>query len=199
MKPIFKNAVEMCEYFNFEAQTQEDRERVFKAWEMYIMDYRGEGVMGCVAEMLTATKHSKKVFIASIGHMDCYIKYRAKTGAVVPVSVERKTNGGRIRTFETEFSRAEGMSGKYVVYSLDICNAATSHKRRYVPAVVIPRKLFVDKLEEFNAIKAVNRHGELEGYAIQASSKKLFDWLKDWPIVYDRNAVYCDDDFEGLE
>ena len=58
--------------------------------------------------------------------------------------------------------------------------------------------VFIDKLIEFKAIKAVNRNGELEGYGIQASSKKLYNWLADYPIVYDRNAVYCDEDFEGL-
>lgn len=199
MKPIFKDSVEMCAYFNYVAESKEDRERVKKAWEMYKSDYRGAGVMGCLAEMLSATKHSNKEFISNTGRADCYLRFRAASGAVIPVSFERKTNGGRIRTLETEFSKAEKMSGRYVVYSLDICNAATSHKRRHVAAVVIPRKLFVEKLAEFNAIKAVNRHGELEGFAIQASSKKLFDWLTDWPIVYDRNAVYSDDDFEGLE
>lgn len=199
MKPIFKDSVEMCDYFNFVAETPEDVKRVTKAWEMYTTNYRGDGCMGCVAEMLTATRHSKKMYISNSGRIDCRVNYRAASGVVVPVAAERKYNGGRIRTFETEFSAAEKMAGRYVVYSMDVCNAATSYKRRFVPAVVIPRKLFLEKLEQFNAIKKVNRHGELEGFAIQVSSKKLFDWLLDWPIVFDRNAVYSDDDFEGLE
>lgn len=199
MKPIFGDVFDMCEYFHFDIMSETDNTRVKRAWEMYVTNYRGDGCLGCIAELLTATKYSKKVTVSNSGRVDCFIKYRAASGAVVPVSVERKTNGGRIRTFETEFSAAEEMQGKYVVYSLDICNKATSNRRRVVPAVVIPRKLFIEKLAEFNAIKAVNRHGELDGYAIQASSKKLFDWLTDWPIVYDRNAVYSDDDFDGLE
>jgi hypothetical protein len=199
MKPIFYDAFDMCDYFNFKIETKADAERASKAWQMYVTDYRGDGCMGCVAEMLTATKNSKKTHISNSGRVDCFIKYRAESGAVVPVSVERKTNGGRIRTFETEFSAAEEMSGRYVVYSMDVCNSSTSNKRRHVDAVVIPRKLFVEKLAEFNAIKKVNRNGALEGFAIQVSSKKLYDWLVDWPIVYDRNAVYCDDDFDGLE
>lgn len=199
MKPIFYSIPDMCKYFNFKIETKADLTRANKAWEMYITDYRGDGCMGCIAEMLTATKNSKKMHISNSGRVDCFIKYRAESGAVVPVSVERKTNGGRIRTFETEFSDAEEMSGKYVVYSMDVCNSSTSNKRRHVDAVVIPRKLFVEKLAEFNAIKKVNRNGVLEGFAIQVSSKKLYDWLMDWPIVYDRNAVYSDDDFDGLE
>lgn len=198
MRPTFKNKYEMVKYFNFTPETDADEIRINKAWNMYIINYRGDGCMGCIAEMLTATSNSKKATISNSGRVDCYIKYRTNSGYIVPVSVESKTNGGRLETLETEFSKAEHMSGKYVVYSLDVCNKGTNNKRRYVPAVVIPRRLFIEKLAEFGAIKAVNKNGQLNGFGIQSSSKKLYNWLTDYPIVYDRNAVYSDDDFEGL-
>lgn len=194
----FKDPAEMANYFSFTAVTDADEIRLHKAWKMYEIRYKGDGWFGCVAEMLTATPHSKKLTIANTGKNDNFINYRTANGKVVPVSCERKTNGGRIETFDTEFSKAERMNGKYVIYTLDVCNAGTSYKRRYAPTVVIPRKLFIEKLREFNAIKAINRNGEFEAWAIQVTSKKLYNWLLDYPIVYDRTAVYCDDDFEGL-
>ena len=199
MKPMFNSKEELARYFDFKVNSKADALRLVRAWGMYVSDYKGDGCMGCCAEMLTATTHSKKATVSNTGRVDCFIKYRTADGYIVPVSVERKTNGGRIKTLETEYSKAEKMAGKYVVYSLDICNANTCHLRRHVPAVVIPRKLFVEKLIEFNAVKTVSHGGVVDGFAIQCSSKQLFLWLADWPVVYDRDAVYCDDDFEGLE
>lgn len=155
--------------------------------------------MGCVAEILTATTHSHKTTVSNVGRNDCYIKYRAESGAIISMAAERKTNGGRVKTLESEFSRAEEMNGRFVVYSMDVCNSGTSYLRRRVAAVVIPRKVFVSKLVELNAIKAINKHGELDGFGIQVTNKPLYEWLSDWPVVYDRNAVYSADDFDGLE
>lgn len=199
MKPIFHDAFELAEYFSFTPVSDSDVKRLGKAWDMYVTNYRADGCMGCVAEMLSATSGSKKATVSNSGRADCHIKYRTASGAVVPVQCERKTNGGRIETFETEFSKAEQMSGKFVIYSMDICNSTTSNLRRYVPAVVIPRKLFIEKLQEFKAVKAMRHGGEVDGYGIQVSKKALYLWLADWPIVYDRNAIYSDEDFEGLE
>lgn len=198
-KPIFADVYELADYYDFKPTSKADFLRLKKAWQIYVTNYRGDGCMGCVAEMLTATTGSKKETISNAGRFDCYIKFCTADGRIIPVPVERKTNGGRVETFETEFSKAEKMAGRYVVYSLDICNSGTNGMRRFVPAVVIPRKLFIEKLREFNAIKAMRHGGEIDGFGIQATSKKFYLWLADWPIVYDRNAVYTDDDFEGLE
>lgn len=204
-RPAFSTKEALAEYFSFKPASASDEVRLDKAWALYQTNYKGHGCLGCCAEMLTATTNSTKVTISNTGRIDCHIKFKSSSGYVIPVSCERKTNGGRIETIEGEFSKAEHIEGKYIVYSLDICNTSTSGKRRYVPAVVIPRLLFIEKLIEFNAIKKVYKYVEetgeryLDGYGIQASSKKLYAWLADWPIVYDRNAVYCDDDFEGLD
>lgn len=198
MKPIFNNPHELASYFDFAPMSMNDNIRLAKAWQMYITDYKGDGCMGCVAEILTATTNSKKCAVSNAGRNDCFIKYRSASGAVIPVWCERKTNGGRTATIETEYSKAEQIIGKFVVYSLDICNKSTSYLRRRVPAVVIPRVEFINKLIEFNAIKEMRHKGKLDGYGIQSSSKQWFVWLSEYPIVYDRNAIYSDDDFEGL-
>ena len=199
MKPNFKNPEELGAYFNFEVKSAGDAVRLAKAWKMYVNDYKGFGCMGSCAEMLAATSGSKKATVSNAGKVDCFLNYRCSSGHVIPVSVERKTSGGRIETFETEFSKAEQMQGRYVVYSMDVCNKNTGYLRRYVPAVVIPRKLFIQKLIEFGAIKEMKHHGVVDGYGIQVTKKDWFLWLSEWPIIYDRNAVYSDEDFEGLE
>lgn len=205
MKPNFNTKEELARYFKFEPASKLDAERLEKAWAMYQQDYKGDGVMGCCAEVLRATSGSKKMAVSNAGRVDCRILYRSKSGAVIPVACESKTNLGRIETTETEYSKAEVMEGRYVIYSMDICNRGTNNCRRRVSAVVIPRRVFTDKLLELNAVKAIKRKNKktgevyLDGYCIQATSKKLWLWLDSWPIKYDRNAVYCDDDFEGLE
>ena len=203
MKPTFKTAVDMCHYFNYFPTSDMDYRRIDKAWWMYVNDYKGPGCMGCIAEMLTATTNSTKETISNPGANDCWIKYRTENGYIVPVQCERKTSGGRVSTFENELSKAETITGKYVIYSMDVCNKNTGYLRRYVPAVVIPRVLFMQKLDEFKAIKAMyhKRNGisQCDGYGIQVTKKDWFLWLAEYPIVYDRNAVYCDDDFIGLE
>lgn len=195
----FSNPIEMCKYFGFVPVTDLDMQRVKVAWRLYSINYKGDGCIGCVAEVLTATKNSKKVVISSQGKADCFIKYRTESGRIIPVSCERKTNGGRIQSFDTEFTKAEKMVGKFVIYSLDICNKNTQYSRRYVPAVVIPKSLFISKLIEFNCIKSMNHNGTQDGIGIQCTNKKFYEWLLDYPIVYDRNAVYSADDFEDLE
>lgn len=195
----FNSKAELAKHFNFIVNSDKDAVRLEKAWLMYVSNYKGDGNYGCLAEILTATTNSKKLTISNVGKADCFIKYRCANGSVIPVIVERKTNGGRIKTIETDFSKAENMNGKYVVYSMDVCNSTTSYLHRHVDAVVIPKALFISKLIEFNAIKTVRHNGIIDGYAIQVSNKPFYNWLIDYPIVYDRNAVYSDDDFEGLD
>lgn len=199
MKPYFSNKSELGNYFNFSPATPADDFRLEKAWGMYISDYKGDGCMGCVAELLTATANSRKSFVSNAGKLDCFILYRTNNGNIIPVGCERKTNGGRIQTIETAYSKAEKLVGRYVVYSLDICNSTTQGLRRHVPAVVIPKALFLAKLQEFGALKEVKHKGMTDGIAIQPSKKEWYNWLMDYPIVYDRNAVYCEEDFEGLD
>ena len=195
----FKNADDMCRYYRFSINSDKDAERVEKAWYIYVHGYKGDGKFGCIAEMLRAPSGSSKTTVSNPGKFDEYIKFRTASGAVIPVGCESKTNGGRIQTFETELSKAEYMTGRYVIYSMDVCNSCTGGLRRRVPAKVFPKQLFIEKLYELGAVKAINHKGKCTGYGIQVSSKKFYEWLSDWPILFDRDAVYCDDDFMGLE
>ena len=122
----FDNPQELAKYFDFHSASVADEIRLGKAWHLYSINYKGDGCLGCIAELLSATTHSVKMTVSNTGKVDCFIKYRTASGAVIPVSCERKTNGGRIQSLETEFSKAEKMQGKFVIYSLDICNSSTS-------------------------------------------------------------------------
>jgi hypothetical protein len=76
---------------------------------------------------------------------------------------------------------------------------------RNLPPVIAPVDLFVAMLQEVNAIKAINKNGELDGYGIQVSSKKMFKRLSDYinnygdAVIFDNEKVFEDWDFEGLE
>ena len=68
---------------------------------------------------------------------------------------------------------------------------------REIDPVVIPTEVFLNALDRFGATKSTN--GKNPEEAIQVSSKKFFDWLLDWPIPFEPDLVYTEEDFEGLE
>lgn len=198
MFPIFESKEDMARYFGYVAMTPADHERLEKAWKLFVTRYKGDGCFGCVAEMLTATSGSKKATISNTGRVDCYFMFRYENGSIVPCSAERKTNAGRIATLETEYSKAEEMSGRFVIYSMDVCNANTSYLRRYCPPKILPRRLFVDTLYSLNAVKLTCKRGIPDGYSIQSGLKSLWLWMCEYPVEYDRNRVYSAADFESL-
>lgn len=198
MAITFNSKEEVAKYFDFIVMTKADEIRLEKAWSMWVEKYRADGVVGCMAEMLTATPNSKKSTISNAGKTDCFIRYRTENGIIVPVRCESKINGGRIQTIESEYSKAEEINGKFIVYRFDICNANTSNLRRHCPPLVFPRVEFVNYLYTHNLVKKVNHKSKTVGYAIQVTSKAWFEFLSDYPIVWDRTAVYSDNDFDGL-
>lgn len=147
-----------------------------------------DGKKGKAFELENARRGSKKIYVAKAGEADGCAKFRIN-GKIKYVKVEFKTNGGRVE----DIAKSE-----FCVYRLDICNSSTSNIRRYVDPVIIPSKVFLDYLYANNLVKAINRNGMLDGYGIQASSKKLYLALQDWCIPYDKDTVYTYEDFEGL-
>lgn len=147
-----------------------------------------DGRFGKIFEIENARKGSRKTTVASVNEKDGTAKFKIN-GKIHYISVEFKTNGGRVEDIE---------KSPYVVYRLDICNSSTSGIRRYISPVIIPSTVFMDFLRENKLIKAVNKGGKLDGYGIQASSKKLYLALLDWCIPYDKDTIYTPDDFEGL-
>lgn len=179
----------------YNACTKQDKERVAIAMEWIANDYRGDGLLGCLIELFACSENSPKKRVSAQGRIDSRIRFRNGNGNIDYIPVEVKINGGRI----------ENMSGSYTVYCLAVTqkhkgskktNGMDWEERRLIKPVVIPTKLFLSYLEEIGATKSTN--GTHPQTAIQCSSKKLYEALLAWPILYDRTKTYCADDFEDL-
>lgn len=164
--------------------------------EKYRNNIKDSGRFGRIAELESVTKNSKKISVALNGETDIYIHIGTKnnnTGA------ERKINGGRVESLLTGSNKS-----KYIIYSMDytIKHKACKTKperieQRIISPVVIPTETFINALKRFNALKSTN--GKNPEMAIQVSSKKFYEWLKEWPIPFSPELVYTIDDFDGLE
>ena len=93
---------------------------------------------------------------------------------------------------------------RYVVYSMRFVQKHKAGKHteawddlREIEPVVIPTAVFLAALDRFGATKSTS--GPLPEEAIQVSNKRFFEWLLDWPIPFDPDLVYTEEDFEGLE
>ena len=70
--------------------------------------------------------------------------------------------------------------------------------------MIIPTELFLNMLEDVKAIKAINRNGELDGYGIQVSSKKMYLRLNDYVnrygdmVLFDNEKTFVLADFESI-
>lgn len=160
------------------------------------------GAYGRLFELENAYQNSRKTDIAEQNLTDNFIRFVPKEGTTKKryIPAESKTNGGRVDEL------LNGNRAKYVIYKLHLEVNHKAGKRtearteiRDIPAVVIPVELFIQKLKEFNAIKAVNRNGEFDGYAIQVSSKKWFQWLETYPVRWNKEIDYSESMFAGLE
>lgn len=155
-----------------------------------------DGARGKIFELECATKNSKKTDIGEVNESDVYIHVGGKNANI---KAEVKTNGGRIESLINGKNPA-----KYVIYRLDIDIKLPAGKtkparieHRHVDPVVIPTDVFINALIRFNAIK--NTNGKQPERAIQVTSKKLYNWLLEWPIPYNPTLIYQISDFEGLE
>lgn len=75
-------------------------------------------------------------------------------------------------------------------------NTPAREEKRVINPVLIPTQIFLAALDFFKATKSTNGRNPEE--AIQVSSKKFYEWLKEWPIPYEPNNHYTAEDFEGL-
>lgn len=179
----FASKEEMLRHFNFTPKTANDRKRANICWGWYLSGYRGDGCIGCIAELLMATENSHKMTVANQRKKDDFFSFERADGKIVKLSAECKTSGGRI----------DNIKGGYVIYSLDVDNKLA---KRHVSARIIPADVFLAKLREFNAVKVINKNGVFSGYGIQSSSKSLYQWLLDDCLEYHRDWVYTAEDFE---
>lgn len=172
----------------------------------YLSNPADDGRNGRAFEIACSRKLSKKTTVAAQGRTDVFIKM-IKNGRTIYVPAECKTNGGRI----TDLLIGENHSD-FVIYRLQVVqkhkatkSAPAWEEERNLPALIIPTDLFLQVLEECKAIKEIAHNGVVDGLAIQCSSKKLYVRLKDYAdnyggsVVFDREAVYDFEEFEGLE
>lgn len=147
-----------------------------------------DGTYGRIEELASCTSKSRKSKVSNQAQDDTHIKFRTASGKIRYASAERKTNGGRISNL------LNAGAPEFVIYSMCVHNSLVNYD---VEKKVFPTRVFIEMLRTVNAIKSTNgTHPEL---AIQSSSKKLYTIVSEWPIVYDRDATYTEDDFEGLE
>ena len=156
---------------------------------------KDSGARGKAFEIECAMETSKKKGVAKVGRTDVFIRLNGKA-----VPAECKTNGGRVETLIYGSNKSE-----FVIYRLDtIIKHKASKAReawketRYIAPIIVPTDVFIDCLQDCNALKYIRHGGEIDGIGIQASSKKLYERLLRWPVRYERTREYFDSDFEGL-
>lgn len=167
----------------------------------HLKNVADDGRLGRVFELKCARIHSHKTSVSKQGQVDVSVKFIDDNGKVRYMPCEAKTNGGRIDEL------LNGSKVQYVVYDLHFVQQHKATKkhdaweehRDLEQPVIIPKNLFLAKLVEFNAIKAINRNGEFDGYGIQVSSKRWYEWLRDYPVKFDNENAYEAWEFEGLE
>ena len=159
------------------------------------------GGRGRAFELMCAFDGSRKTKVAEQNEVDVKIKVITDNGKVKYIPTECKTNGGRVDELLVARPKA-----KFIIYRLEYTQKLkNSVDVRVVPPVVVPVGSFVEMLKEINAIKAINKHGALDGYGIQVSSKKLFVRLQEYidnygdVVIYDNTRVYEEWELEGLE
>ena len=153
---------------------------------------RDNGALGRAFELSCASAGSRKVRVSKQGQADVYIHFENGN-----YPAECKINGGRISALR------KANAPKFVIYRLDFVQKHKASKsapawdeERHIEPVLIPTAVFLSALDRFGATKSTNGSNPEE--AIQVSSKKLFEWLLDWPIPYEPGLHYTADDFEGL-
>lgn len=166
-------------------------ERISTAWKILDND-NDDGKFGRIFELFNATANSRKTHVSTAGETDNYIKWKGEN-KTVNRPAESKTNGGRIGEM---IKRLESGKDTFLIYSMDICNSSTSGIRREIAPIICLFSVFYKCLLDCNAIKRTN--GKQDEFAIQVSSKKLFERLSVYSLSYDPNRTYCKEDFEGL-
>jgi hypothetical protein len=159
-----------------------------------------QGARGRAFELECAREHSRKCAVSEQNEIDVHIKMEVN-GKVAYVPAECKTNGGRVDELLNGTTKA-----KYVIYRLEFTQKLkNSVDVRTIPPVVIPVGMFLETLQEINAIKAINKKGVFDGYGIQVSSKKLYLRLLEYidnygeSVLFDNQKVFADWDFDGIE
>lgn len=160
-----------------------------------------QGGRGNAFELWCAREKSHKVKVSEQNEVDVFVKFTNDEGKVQYLPAECKTNGGRIDELLNGTTKA-----KYIIYRLEFTQKLkNSVDVRIVPPIIAPVDIFVAMLKDVNAIKAINRNGQFDGYGIQVSSKKMYLRLLDYidnygeAVLFDNTKTFELWDLEGLE
>ena len=162
-----------------------------KNTKWYLANTSDCGRFGRAFEMACARPNSRKAYVSAQGRADVTIRYN---GRYVPA--ECKTNGGRVDDLLNGTNKS-----KFVIYQLTFTQKHKATKKheaweelREVPAVIVPTDLFLNMLRECNALKEVRHNGEVDGIAIQPSSKRMFErltaYVENYQLTFDNTADY---------
>ena len=178
--------------------TKNEKIRIAKSAE-YLANTSDCGRFGRAFEMACARPKSRKSRVSAQGRADVSVRFN---GRYVPA--ECKTNGGRVDDLLNGTNKS-----KFVIYQLTFTQKHKATKKheaweevRHVPAVIVPTSLFVNMLIECNAIKEVRHDGEVDGIAIQPSSKKMYErltaYVENYELTFDNTTDYESWMFEGV-
>lgn len=153
---------------------------------------KDDGRFGRAFEVECQGHYSRKTGVAVAGKADIHILID-----MMPRPAECKTNGGRVESLY-----AEG-APKWVIYRMDAKQKRHSkalgefYVNWEVPAKVIPTNVFLAALERHNAVKSTN--GTNPERAIQVFNRGFWEWLRAWPIEFEKGRNYHTADFAGLD
>lgn len=177
---------------------KEKRQKAIAFHENNLKDCGGRGK---AFELECAREKSHKTRVSEQNEIDVFVKVANDEGKIHYIPAECKTNGGRLDEILNGTTKA-----KLIIYRLDFTQKLkNSVDVRTVPPIIAPVDIFVAMLREVNAIKAINRNGQLDGYGIQVSSKRMYLRLLDYidnygeAVLFDNEKTYEMWDFEGLE
>lgn len=177
-------------------EIKQERENRIRYHENNIRDCGGRGR---AFELSCAREKSHKTAVAEQNQKDVSIKI-FDGSKIRYIEAECKTNGGRIEGFYNGSVKA-----KFVIYRLEYTQKLKfENDVRVIPPVIIPTDLFLNMLEDVKAIKAINRNGELDGYGIQVSSKKMYNRLSEYIerygelVLFNNEKTFNLNDFENI-
>ena len=181
------------------------KEKRFTAIQYELNNTTNQGARGRAFELMCAREKSHKTAVAKQGKTDVSVRV-VVNNKVKYLPAECKTNGGRVNDLLDGSNKS-----RFVIYKLDFVQKHKATKKaeaweeiRSTPALLIPTNLFTAMLIDCNAIKEVRHNGEVDGIAIQPSSKRMFERLiayaENFPdMEFSPEADYEDWMFEGLE
>lgn len=155
------------------------------------------GSFGRLKELANASKNSTKSAVSAQDRHDHDRIVIGRDGKRHRAEFESKVNGGRLDHIIDMAS--SGSEYKFVIYTLQVCNANTSGKMRACEDIIVPAKLFVKKLFELGCVKTNKLNGEVRGLSIQHTKKSWYEWVNEYPVKYSSDELYEWWMFEGLD